>query len=178
MPATNIEPPASSTNPPAEAGARAASTEGTTTTTADTSTGERASTSSRHLPLFREPLSNHSAEDKVAAMRAALAAGADVHQLDGEPVAGHNEGRPLDACLNVGHMAGGARLADNVPAVELLLRHGADPRLGARPGRLSPLRVATYYAENAGSGEARATWGRILALFEEAVSRLEEAERA
>lgn len=165
---TNVENPAASTALPGDADQQ-------TGTLADTKDKRK---SSRHLPLFREPLSNHPAEEKVAAMRAAIAAGADVHQLDQEPIVGYNEGRPLDACLNVSHMAKGARLVDNIPAIELLLQHGADPRLGARPAMFPPLRVATYYAENAGSEEVKATWIRILALFEDAVLRLDEADRA
>lgn len=167
---TNVEIPAASTTLPTDA-----DREGAQRTAVDTKGAQK---SSRHLPLFHEPLSNHSAEEKVAAMRAAIAAGADVHQLDQEPIVGYNEGRPLDACLNVSHMAEGARLADNIPAIELLLQHGADPRLGARPTKFAPLRVATYYAENAGSGEAKTTWKRILALFEDAVLKLKEADRA
>lgn len=38
------------------------------------------------------PLSNHPAEEQVAAMRPAIAVGADVHQLDEEPIVGYNEG--------------------------------------------------------------------------------------
>lgn len=167
---TDVGPSAASTTLPTDV-----SQMGTKSSATDTN-GERKS--SRHLPLFHEPLSNHSAEEKVAAMRAAIAAGADVHQLDQEPIVGYNEGRPLDACLNVSHMAEGARLADNIPAIELLLQHGADPRLGARPTKFAPLRVATYYAENTGSEEDAATWKRILTMFEDAVLRLEEANRA
>lgn len=130
-----------------------------------------------------KPLSNHPAEEKVAAMRAAIEAGADVNQLDEEPIVGYNEGRPLDACIDGSHMPAGGRLADNIPAIELLLQHGADPRLGARPTLFAPVRRARYYAENAASEEARATWKRILALFHEAILRLDEerevqAERA
>lgn len=70
MATTNVETPTASTTLPADA-----DQEGTEGTAADTR-GER--NSSRHLPLFREPLGNHSAHEKVAAIRAAIAAGADV----------------------------------------------------------------------------------------------------
>lgn len=150
------------------------------TTTADTK-GERKS--SRHMPLFREPLSNHPVEEKVAAMRAAIEAGADVNQLDQEPIVGYNEGRPLDACINGSHMPSGVRLEDNIPAIELLLQHGADPRLGARPTLFAPERRARYFVENATSEGGKATWKRILAMFDVAILRLDgeqknEAEKA
>ena len=130
--------------------------------------GERKS--SWHLPLFREPLSYHPPEEKVAAMRAAIEAGADVHQMDQEPIVGHNLGRPLDACLK-------GPVVDNIPAIELLLQHGADPRLGARPTLFAPVRRARYYAENHPEEEARTIWKRVLALFDEAILKLESEER-
>lgn len=133
--------------------------------------------SSRYLPLFREPLSNHPAEEKVAAMRAAIDAGADVNQMDQEPIVGYNEGRPLDACINGSHFPGGVRLEDNIPAIELLLQHGADPRLGARPTLFAPVRRARYYAENAASEEGKAAWKHILALFDEAILRLDGEQK-
>lgn len=71
--------------------------------------------SSRHLPLFREPLSNHPAEEKVAVMRAAIEAGADVNQLDEEPIVGYNEGRPLDACINGNAYAVRGRIRGQYP---------------------------------------------------------------
>lgn len=145
-----------------------------TSTIADNDTRDEQRKSSRYLPLFREPLSNHPADERVAAMRAAIQAGADVHQLDQEPIVGYNEGRPLDACINTSHFAGGARLEDNIPAIELLLQYGADPRLGARPTLFAPVRLARYYAENAASDEAKATWKRILALFDAAIWKLGE----
>lgn len=155
--------PAASMTPPAGANDTAA---------ADTK-GEPKS--SLHHPLFRYALSNHPPEVKVAAMRASIEAGADVNQMDGEPIVGYNEGRPLDACLNGSHMQG--PLANNIPAIELLLQHGADPRLNARPTLFSPLRRARYHAENAPTEEGRAVWKRILAMIDEAILRLEDAER-
>lgn len=128
--------------------------------------------SSRNLPLFREPLSSqHSAEEKVAAMRAAIEAGADVNQLDQEPIVGYNEGRPLDVCVKHNYTS-------NLGAIELLLQHGADPRLHARPTLMSPLRRVAFYAEyEHSSEEQRVFCKRVLALFEEAIARLEEVEK-
>lgn len=121
---------------------------------------------SRYQPLFREPLSNHPIEEKLAAMRAAIEAGADVNQLDNDPIVGYNLGRPLDACVR--HW-----FIKNIPATELLLQHGADPRLNARPTLFSPLRTMTYHAENGPTEENRAACKRILAMFEEAILRLD-----
>lgn len=111
-------------------------------------------------------------------MRAAIEAGADVHQLDQEPIVGYNEGRPLDACINTSHFSGEAWLEDNIPAIELLLQHGADPRLGARPTLFAPVRIARYYAENAASEETKATWKRILELFNEAILKLNKEQES
>lgn len=143
--------------------------------TAAATQGER--TSSRHLPLFRKPLSNHPAEEKVAVMRAAIEAGADVNQLDEEPIVGYNKGRPLDACINGMHMPSGIQLEDNIPVFELLLQHGADPRLGARPTSFAPVRRARYFPENTAPEEVKSTWKRILALFEEAILRLDAEQK-
>lgn len=120
---------------------------------------------SRYQPLFREPLSNHPIEEKLAVMRAAIEAGADIHQLDNNPIVGYNLGRPLDACVR-------HKFIENIPATELLLQHGADPRLNARPTLFSPLRTATWVAEN-GSTEERAACRRLLVMFEEAILRLD-----
>lgn len=143
--------------------------------TAAATQGER--TSSRQLPLFREPLSNHPAEEKVDVMRAAIEAGADVNQLDEEPIVGYNEGRPLDTCINGMHMPSGVQLEDNIPVIELLLQHGSDPRLGARPTMFTPVRRARYFAENTAPEEGKATWKRIIASFEEAILRLDAEQK-
>lgn len=119
-------------------------------------------------PLFVEPLSDHSTEEKVAAMRAAIEEGADVNELDHEPRQGYNEGRPLHACLRHGFNIG-----RNLPAIELLLEHGADPRLfGISPAKLPPLAIARWYQENPRYPEDRAVWDRVISLFEQAIVKL------
>lgn len=123
-------------------------------------------------PLFIEPATSHSPEEKVAAMRAAIEAGADVNQLDLRPYGGHNEGRPLHACLLRGS------IADNLPAIELLLRHGADPRLHGRSvGQGTPMSMARYWQQHPHRPEHQPVWDRVLVLFEEAVVRLGPEKR-
>lgn len=80
---------------------------------------------------------------------------------------GDNDGRPLDACINTNNSVGGARLEDDIPASELLLQCGPDPRLGARPTLFAPLDIARYHASagNAAPEEAKATWKRTLGSF-------------
>ena len=63
----------------------------------------------------------------LAACRAAIAKGEDVNAPDTLPHVGFNEGRPLDACLQQTHMPGDKRVVENLPVIELLLEHGADP---------------------------------------------------
>lgn len=74
-------------------------------------------------------------------------------------------------------MPSGVGLEDNIPVIELLLDHSADPRLGARPTMFAPVRRARYFAENAASEEGKATWKRILALFKEAILRLDAEQK-
>ena len=47
-----------------------------------------------HPPLFWKPISDHSIEIKLTNMRAAIAAGADVNELDQEADPRLNNGRP------------------------------------------------------------------------------------
>ncbi|KAJ4302877.1 hypothetical protein N0V90_001768 [Kalmusia sp. IMI 367209] len=130
---------------------------------------------SQKSPLIIEPLSNHTVETRLAVMRAAISAGADVNALDLDPFLGYNEGRPLDACLNMAHMPGNADVRDNLPVIELLLEHGADPRFMARSIMISPLRKASFYAGQEGlSIQGKVFWDRVVAMFEEAIVRLED----
>lgn len=144
----------------------------------DESNNEPITPKPHHLksPLITEPLRNHPSETKLAVVRAAIEAGGNVNELDDDPFLGYNEGRPLDACLNSPHMDGGASIRDNFPVIQLLLEHGADPRLRARSIMHPPIAIAKYYVENAGSEEAKLLWKRIFTLFEEAIVKLEEKE--
>ncbi|KAF2993982.1 hypothetical protein E8E13_001373 [Curvularia kusanoi] len=134
--------------------------------------------SGRRSALIAEPLSIHSTEEMLAACRAAIANGEDVNAPDTHPHRGYNEGRPLDACLRQTHMASSKSLLENIPVIELLLEHGADPRLHHRsvgPVHM-PILIARRYAsddEDSVTDEARAKWKHILRLFEEAIVRLD-----
>ncbi|KAF1962804.1 hypothetical protein CC80DRAFT_487272 [Byssothecium circinans] len=128
-------------------------------------------------PFFREPFRNHPASTIVSIIRAAIEAGGDVNGLDDDPYLGFNEGRPLDACLNFPHMCGDADPVDNLPVIELLLEHGADPRLKSRSTIFPPIYRARYYAGRELPEEVRVFWDRVLALFEEAIVRLEGKEK-
>lgn len=131
-------------------------------------------------PLHGEPLSTHPVEVKLARIREAIAAGADVNGLDDSDPACHREGRPLDACLRVTHMANGATFYSNDDVIELLLEHGADPRLrDTKTVFLSPLKVAEFNAgKESHSEKAKAFYARVLQMFREAIAKLEEKERA
>lgn len=122
-------------------------------------------------PLFLEPLSHeHTAEEKVAAMRAAISAGADVNEMDHTPYGYgcQNRGRPLHFCLY-----SPCDIARNLPAIKLLLQHGADPRLhGAVPIGSTPLKVAQHYQQHALRPEDQPLWDEVVGLFEEAIVKL------
>jgi hypothetical protein len=79
-------------------------------------------------PLFWESILEHPVEVKLANMRAAIAAGANVNELDQETYPCRNNGRPLHFALystinNFRH------LKENLLVIKLLLESGADPRL-------------------------------------------------
>lgn len=131
-------------------------------------------------PLHGEPLTNHPVEVKLARIREAIAAGADINGLDDSDPACHREGRPLDACLRMTHMASGATFYSNVHVIELLLEHGADPRLrDTKTVFISPLKVAEYNAgKESHSEKTKAFYGQVLQMFRDAIAKLEEKERA
>lgn len=154
----------------------------------------------RH-PLFWEPLQDKPVAAKLAAMRAALdnSPGADPNMIDREPEAARNRGRPLHCAIAAGRtlsrnqgddMPTWAATRGNLPVVELLLEHGADPRLGgqdaaaARPGLgpqrlLSPIEEAevnmAYPTGNLDEDfeEVKAFYTQALALMKTAAERLD-----
>lgn len=73
-------------------------------------------------------------------------------------------------------MAGGVSVMDNLPLIELLLEHGADPQLSDfESNTLIPAAgVAKYYAEKPWSPAAKVFFDRLVVLFEEAIVRLKE----
>jgi hypothetical protein len=127
-------------------------------------------------PLIMEPLSSHSAETMLAACRAAIANGEDVNAPDTLPHVGFNEGRPLDACLRQTHMPGNKCVCENLPVIELLLEHGADPRLYSRCVGVGaiPISLARHCSVSEDETEEhRAFWKHLLRLFEEAIVRID-----
>jgi hypothetical protein len=131
--------------------------------------------------LIMEPLSLHSAEIMLAACRAAIANGEDVNAPDTLPHAGHNEGRPLDACLRQTHMPGKKSIMENLSVIELLLEHGADPRLFWRSvgiQNLPILQAKRYSINKKVTEEERAFWKYLLRLFEEAIVRIDAKKEA
>jgi hypothetical protein len=131
-------------------------------------------------PLITEPLSNHPVEVMLAACRAAIANGEDVNAPDTLPHVGHNEGRPLDACLRQTHMPGKKSIVENLPVIELLLEHGADPRLFSRSVGVTgiPIALARRYAvDEEEKEEHRAFWKHVLGLFEEAIVRIDAKKK-
>lgn len=81
-----------------------------------------------HHPLFWEPISDHPIDTKLANTRAAIAAGADVNELDQEVDPRRNNGRPLHFALS-STINNFKYLKENLPVIKLLLESGADPRL-------------------------------------------------
>jgi hypothetical protein len=78
--------------------------------------------------LQRSPLiTEHSVETMLAACRAAISNGEDVNALDTLPHVGHNEGRPLNACLRRTHMPGAKSIVENLPVIKLLLETRSRP---------------------------------------------------
>lgn len=89
-------------------------------------------------PLFYYAMSYAPLEIRIAAIRAAIAAGADPNKLDRGPL---NVGRPLHYAVCDMAMIDVNQLKQNLPIVELLLEAGADPRLINRtPISRSPIK--------------------------------------
>lgn len=104
-------------------------------------------------PLFTAALSLDSASDKAIAVEAALRAGADPNEFDHE-LPRDNKGWALaffvDAELH--HDINGTMdgMLNNLPAIEVMLRYGADPRLRAPYiGPQSALAIAFYNQKTA-----------------------------
>lgn len=86
-------------------------------------------------PLFVAALSLDSPEVKAAMVEAALRAGEDPNELDHNMSKGCNRGRAL-ACfvdweLHYWLHKTYDGMINNLPAIEIMLRHGADPRLAS-----------------------------------------------
>ncbi|KAJ5802173.1 uncharacterized protein N7503_004623 [Penicillium pulvis] len=110
-------------------------------------------------PLFWEFISAHPISLKLENMKAALSAGADPNEMDHERDPRRSLGRPLHCAM--GDWGDPVHVKENIPAIKLLLEHGADPRLPgpevkpASLGLQSPLEYARRLAmrEWRGKGE-------------------------
>ncbi|KAN0102204.1 hypothetical protein V8E51_012714 [Hyaloscypha variabilis] len=93
-------------------------------------------------PLHWEPFSDHPISEKLAAMKAAIDSGADPNELDHPTKNGKRRpelsiGRPLHYAIDT--RFDHSRRHENLPVVELLLQHGADPRLEGMEFTKSPI---------------------------------------
>lgn len=73
-------------------------------------------------------------------------------------------------------MPGKKSIIENLPVIELLIEHGADPRLYSKSVGLPciPMKLARQYAEDEEEGEkGLAFWKRVLELFEEAIVKID-----
>jgi hypothetical protein len=73
-------------------------------------------------------------------------------------------------------MPGTKSIVENLPVIELLLEHGADPRLYSKSAGVTaiPMLLARRYSDDKEETEEnRAFWKHLLRLFEEAVIRIE-----
>ncbi|KAJ5547104.1 hypothetical protein N7494_004689 [Penicillium frequentans] len=101
-------------------------------------------------PLFWEFISTHPISLKLKNMETALSAGADPNEMDHERDPRRSLGRPLHCAM--GDWGNPVHVKENIPAIKLLLEHGADPRLPgpevkpASLGLQSPLEYARRLA--------------------------------
>ncbi|KZM20152.1 hypothetical protein ST47_g8720 [Ascochyta rabiei] len=104
-------------------------------------------------PLHVQCISNAPLDDRLSALRAALAAGADPNELGGWKNPGTC--RPLHYAIDDSAQHDYRQLKLNFPVVEALLEAGADPRLpDLRPGRRSPIQELEGWFEAYESGHA------------------------
>jgi hypothetical protein len=131
----------------------------------------------KNLPLHWEPVSGHPISEKLTNMLAALKSGCDPNELD-HAYASRPErsiGRPLHyatECTVFDH----SLRHENLPVVELLLRHGADPRMpgmGANPSPLEDLRAVV----NVNSPELKWASERDMEFFKGALKAMEGRAR-
>lgn len=104
-------------------------------------------------PLFTTAFSLDPPETKAKKMEAALQSGADPNELDHDLSKMEHRGRPLACCVNASYhlsVNGDYKgMANNLPAIEVLLRYGADPRLrGSALDALSALELVRVYRDD------------------------------
>lgn len=105
-------------------------------------------------------------------MKAAIEAGADVNELDHEPDPRRNHGRPLNFAVEY-TISDFKYLKENLPVIELLLQHGADPRLPGMIHTPSPLEEMRRMA----SVDDRHVkeWAEVKPFFQKAFAVMREA---
>jgi hypothetical protein len=72
-------------------------------------------------------IAEHPTSLKLGNMKAALSAGADPNEMDHERDPRRSLGRPLHCAIR--DWGNPNYIKENIPAIKLLLEHGADPRL-------------------------------------------------
>lgn len=129
----------------------------------------------KSLPLHWEPVSGHPVPEKLAAMLAALKSGSDPNELDHAPRAERSIGRPLHYATEYTFFDHSLR-HENLPVVELLLKHGADPRLPGMEPNPSPLEDLRAVV-NANTPEVKWASERDMEFFKRALNAMEEKAR-
>lgn len=131
-------------------------------------------------PLFAAAVSSDSPSDKAAAVEAALRAGADPNELDHDfsKTKCGIHARPLDWFINVeiqldpdinGSIDG---MLNNLPAIEVMLRHGADPRL-ASPYQLSSRSPLSVVESSLSKGDHLEFYQAAWQMFHQVAEALE-----
>ena len=125
-------------------------------------------------PLFWEPITDHPIKVKLANMRAAIAAGADVNELDKAPDPRRNYGRPLHFASDASHVEF-KYLKENLPVIKLLLEAGADPRLPGMMYTDSALEELKFFLKGALRDERfQPEWKEVIPFLREAYMLMKE----
>ncbi|KKY30061.1 hypothetical protein UCDDA912_g10006 [Diaporthe ampelina] len=125
--------------------------------------------------IFWAPVSRYHLRCKLAALLAALQEGADPNEEESEPRLVLRSGRPLDLCLDYTKAdVADQSLLNNIPVIQMLLDHGADPRLDPIPP-LKHLPACPVKPVEQARREAAAAKGPMKRFYEEAHRVLKKA---
>jgi hypothetical protein len=100
--------------------------------------------------LFWEPLQCKATGEKLAAIKVAIASGADPNEMDHSPNPRRHRGRPLHCAIDAGREQGETSweaIKGNLPVIKFLLEVGADPRVPGFPSKIPRLRSVIEEAE-------------------------------
>jgi hypothetical protein len=129
----------------------------------------------RPPPLFWQQTTDLKIEVKLANMRVTINQGADVDELDTEPDAFLNYGRPLHFASDITHIEF-KNLKDNLDVIKLLLEKGADPR---KPGMMytdSALEEVKFSLKSAlRNGRFQKEWKDVIPFLRDAYEKMKEA---